>query len=244
MAQEILFNRQRFAQRQSKGVKYLGYSAADAEAYDRDVRTLVPGYRSMIHSIADHLAARNEAGRVIDLGAGTGNLVHSLVSVLPNASFCLVDFSAAMCASAETKLSGQIRCSIVNRDISDFRDSDAHSVVISTLLLHEYCDDRRLRLNLIESMFHSLEHGGELVIADYYAPAAEEQRSDWITAIQSYARGVGANEPDLKREVEEHLFDKAMPTLADEFASVRSSLGVEPAVLTSTANLFTWSIRR
>jgi len=244
MAQQIFHNRLPVVQRPAKGFKYLGYAAGDAEAYDRDVRTLVPGYCNMIETIASHLAKRNDIDRVVDLGAGTGNLVHSLLSVLPKARFYLVDFSAAMCTNAEAKLSAQSRCSIVNSDISDFGDTEARSVVISTLLLHEYCDDRRLRLDLIESMFHSLEHGGELVIADYYAPAAEEQRSDWITAIQSYARGVGANEPDLKREVEEHLFDKAMPTLADEFASVRSSLGVEPAVLTSIANLFTWSIRR
>ncbi len=244
MAQEMSLNRPRFVQRQSKGLKYLGYSAADADAYDRDVRTLVPGYRNMIQSIADHLAARNETGRVLDLGAGTGNLAHSLLSALPNARFCLVDFSAAMCKCAETKLSGQSRCSIVNRDISAFRDHEAHSVVISTLLLHEYCDDTRIRLDLIDSMFRSLGPCGELIVADYYAPATDQQRADWIKDIQTYARRAHADEADLSREVNEHLFDAAIPTIRDETSALLSLLNVQPKPLMSSANLMVWTLSR
>jgi len=71
-----------------------GYFGAMREEYDSLIRRAVPRYAEMTARLLEYLPA--DAGRVLELGCGTGNLSLALAARFPHAAITFVDASPEM----------------------------------------------------------------------------------------------------------------------------------------------------
>lgn len=113
-----------------------------ADTYDQDRRVLIACFDDLYGTAAE-VAALGRTGpvRVLDLGAGTGLLSACLASVLPDASFVLVDEAPAMLARARERLAplGD-RVETVEADLRDPLPEGPFDVVASALAIHHLDD--------------------------------------------------------------------------------------------------------
>ena len=79
----------------------------DAEAYDVQIRRLIPHYDEMIATGVELLAALAPAdSHVLDLGGGTGALSSAVLAALPGARVTVLDVDPDMLVEARRRLAG------------------------------------------------------------------------------------------------------------------------------------------
>src|SRR5260370_13957521 len=111
--------------------------AVTPEVYDEEIRRFVPGYDAMLDEVVgaleEHLPRR--AGRVLDLGAGTGALTARIAARLPGLGFTLLDADAAMLALAAERLA-PIPARLEFREGSFSQELPACDAAVASLALH------------------------------------------------------------------------------------------------------------
>jgi ubiquinone/menaquinone biosynthesis C-methylase UbiE len=228
----------------AKGYKYFNFNAKDAQNYDRQVATLVPGYSDMLQTVLTQLVKLRANGKVVDLGGGTGSLGCAILSRLP-VEFHLIDFSAAMCDRAMKKLGAgypRDRFEIQQAEAGLIDQMENVQAVISTLLLHEYGTNLNERVELMRRVLAALAPDGVVIVGDYYRVSPCE-RTAIADAVRLYANESCGDSRDAEREIAEHLFDEEMPSLQEEFSAL-SDLGYTATVLTQHLNLITWAVQK
>lgn len=78
------------------------YFGSMVESYDSLIRRAVPRYDEMLDRLVDYLPAN--AGSVLELGSGTGNLSLALADRYPEARFTFLDASADMLQTTRERL--------------------------------------------------------------------------------------------------------------------------------------------
>lgn len=107
-----------------------------SDAYSDRIRQLVPLYDDMLRCIVE-LAALLEPRRILDLGAGTGEVSRGLLHALPEARVIAIDPSAEMVAVARgQRESVGDRWSIVRADADGIETVGGFDLVTSNLVLH------------------------------------------------------------------------------------------------------------
>ena len=81
--------------------------SSTAALYDLNRSRLIPGFESLYRWAVDLVPAN--AFQVLDLGAGTGLLTAHVRTRFPDASFHLIDLSAAMLDKAKKRSAGDRR---------------------------------------------------------------------------------------------------------------------------------------
>ena len=77
----------------------------DADAYDVEIRRLIPDYDDMLAAGVEVLAAlAPPAAHVLDLGGGTGALSAAVLAGLPQARVTVLDVDRAMLREARRRL--------------------------------------------------------------------------------------------------------------------------------------------
>jgi len=138
-----------------------------ADLYDRNYRHAVPFYDELHQILATtigHVLSRQAL--VLDLGCGTGEIGRRSLTLVPEASWVLVDGSEAMLRRARAILMGRVRDALVGdftgRDIwSQLKNLDA---VVSSFAFHAI-DDNEKRL-VMENVANALKPGGIFLIGD------------------------------------------------------------------------------
>ncbi len=142
-------------------------------AYDVEIRRFVPGYEAMLEEVAAALSEHlpGGAGRVLDLGAGTGALSAVVASRLPDVRLVLLDADPAMLAQAEARLAA------VRGRIELVRGSFAEALppcdaAMASLALH-HLHTKDAKVAAYRNVRAALGAGGILAIADATIPAAK-----------------------------------------------------------------------
>ena len=139
---------------------------AAAEDYDRARRQLVPPFDDFYGTAVEAIPyKREEAIRVLDLGAGTGMLSAFVAWAFPRARITLVDASPEMLAVAK-------RCFADEPGRFEFRVLDyareplpgEYDAVVSALSIHHF--DGTEESELFREVYRVLCDGGVLVIAE------------------------------------------------------------------------------
>lgn len=192
------------------------------DTYDAERRVLVPCFDAFYGTAAE-VAALDRSGpvRVLDLGAGTGLLAGALASVLPEASFVLVDEAPAMLDRARERLAplGD-RVETVVADLADPLPAGPFDVVASALAVH-HLDDAG-KADLYRRAATVLAPGGVLVNAEQVAgptPALDARNAErWRT----HCRALGATEEVLAAADERMSIDRPA-TVEAQLAMLRAA---------------------
>lgn len=115
----------------------------DAQAYDGEIRNLVPGY-DMVHELLSSAACATlpSNGTMLVAGCGSGQELKRLARVLPGWRFDAVEPSFEMRAAASARLNADGLANSV-RLLDDYDASACYDAAVSTLVAHLVSPDSR-----------------------------------------------------------------------------------------------------
>ena len=190
---------------------------AAAEDYDRARRQLVPPFDDFYGTAVEAIPyKREEAIRVLDLGAGTGMLSAFVAWAFPRARITLVDASPGMLAVARRRFAdepGRFEFRVL--DYAREPLPGEYEAVVSALSIHHL--DGTEKRELFREVYRVLCDGGVFVNADQILGSTPEiearYRETWLRQVRE--REVG--EEDLAAALMRMKEDK-MSTLEEQEA--------------------------
>src|SRR3954470_5430189 len=162
----------------------------DLAEYDARIRTFIPGYETLLRTVAltVRTSTRGRAPVVVDLGTGTGALSAACLECIPGARITGIDEDEEMLAAARTRLGRRLRSAVHGSfESAAIQRGDA---IIASLALHHVPTPAR-RLRLFRRIHAALRPGGMLISADCHPPShprlAGVARAEWFAHLeQSY----------------------------------------------------------
>ncbi|RMH26456.1 MAG: class I SAM-dependent methyltransferase [Planctomycetota bacterium] len=168
--------------------------------YDSLIRRAVPRYEEMSARLVDYLPDRPE--RILELGAGTGNLTARLAERFGTATITAVDASLEMLDATRSRLgdaAGRLKTVCARFEDLAFNDG-SFDLCVSCISLHHVRDKGAL----FGRLRRWLAPGGWLVFADQFRGATDEiHRVNWDGWL-AFCREPGGCSDDEIRELLEH----------------------------------------
>ena len=190
---------------------------AAAEDYDRARRQLVPSFDDFYGTVVDSIPhEREDAIRVLDLGAGTGLLSASVGRAFPRARITLVDASPEMLEVARRRFADEHE-RFELRVVAYAREPlpGEYEAVVSALSIHHV--DATGKRELFRKVYGVLCDSGVFVNADQPLGSTPEiearYRETWLRQV----RERGVDEEDLATALVRMREDK-MSTLEEQMA--------------------------
>ncbi|MGD8868973.1 MAG: class I SAM-dependent methyltransferase [Gemmatimonadales bacterium] len=174
------------------------YYADLNQSYSSKIRQLVPRYDEMVELIVD-LLRLGEPRRVLDIGAGIGNVSAAVLEALPGARITAVEPCDEMFAEAARRLCAfPGRAELVNQDILDFTPAHRFDAVISNLVLHNIgpIEKRRLLTDLVGW----LEPGGCFVWSDLIRHPDDRLQTHFIEYRRRLATEAGCPDEVFEKD--------------------------------------------
>jgi tRNA threonylcarbamoyl adenosine modification protein (Sua5/YciO/YrdC/YwlC family) len=137
----------------------------DASTYEGEIRSDVPGYDALQTSVAE--ASGSGAGRILDLGTGTGETARRVLARHPEALLVGVDENEGMLAVAGSQLPAgrvELRVGRIEEPLPD----GTFDVVTSALCVHHL--DAAGKADLFRRVHDALVPGGLFVLGDVIVP--------------------------------------------------------------------------
>ena len=179
-----------------------------AEEYDSLIRRAVPRYAEMTERLIDYLP--DEAGRVLELGCGTGNLSLRLAARFPHAAITFVDASPEMVELTRARIAGAHPAVaergrfVVTRFEELEMEGDAFDLVTSAISLHHVVD----KGGLFRAIRGMLAPGGTFRFADQMWGATEANAAlNWERWLEFCRQPGNCTEEEiasLLRHAQEH----------------------------------------
>ncbi|MFA7382614.1 MAG: class I SAM-dependent methyltransferase [Desulfurivibrionaceae bacterium] len=178
-----------------------------ANDYDRDRPKLVPDFASLYGTALRVMPfAREEAIRVLDLGAGTGLFGAMIALAFPEASLHLTDISAAMLAKAQERFAGNPKVRCLVQEHSQLADIGKYDLVVSALSIHHLPDADKQ--NLFGKIHRALKPGGAFVNIDQVRAPSAAAEVAYERFWREEARAAGVSETALNQAMERMREDK------------------------------------
>jgi len=112
------------------------------EEYDRIIRLACPGYDYCLELMARNIPGN--AGSVLDLGSGTGNLISSILKKQPGISAYGVELQQGLVEIAKAKVKNP-KARFINADILSF-DWPSAECITSSLTIHHFSHEQKQRV--------------------------------------------------------------------------------------------------
>lgn len=206
-------------------MKKPGEVFADASVYDPGIEAIVPRYDELHDTILNAPPHDRDAPiRVLELGAGTGELTTKLLTRFPESTVLAVDHSEQMLDEAERKLStfGDRATISQGAFLEDYpTESNEYDLVVSSLAVHHL--DAEEKRTLFDAIYESLAPGGWFINGDviqFDAPHLEDISGDMI---ENWVRSKGWEEADFMDEWEASDDYDNPSTLTDQLIWLRES---------------------
>jgi tRNA (cmo5U34)-methyltransferase len=149
----------------------------DPDTYLLLIRNEVPAYHDLQAAVADACVG-GRVGRILDLGAGTGETAAAVLQRHPQVLLTLLDESADMLERARRRLPVERIESMVIADLADPIDQGQFDLVVSALAVHHL--DGAGKRALFEQVRASLRSGGRFVMGDVVVP---DDPADAVTPL-------------------------------------------------------------
>ena len=157
-----------------------------AKRYDENRKMLIPCFDEYYGlSVAFLKKTRNDIGKILDLGAGTGLLTKRLYDEYPNASYTLVDISEQMLEIARQRFEGLDNFKYLISDYSANLPYEKFDLIASALSLHHIENEDKLLL--YSNIYNRLEDKGCLLNLDIFNASTEEMNERYNDYWYQYA---------------------------------------------------------
>lgn len=174
-----------------------------AEAYDKVIRQVVPGYdalHEMIKVLLNRYVGRDQA-RCLAVGCGTGVELVSLGQHFENWAILGVEPAPAMAKVAQANIEIEQlsdRCHVEQGYVRDLSDQDQFDVATLILVMHFVPDDGS-KEELLRSIADHLKPGAPLVLADLHAEVKGERFQKFMQVWRDW---------QLHQGMPEHIVDR------------------------------------
>jgi ubiquinone/menaquinone biosynthesis C-methylase UbiE len=180
------------------------YYADLRQEYATKIRQLVPKYDEMVELIID-LLRLDEPGTVLDIGAGTGNVLAAVLQTFPRSRVTALEPCDEMFAEAARVLSAfSDRATFVKEDILEFVPGHRYDAIISNLVLHNLGRGEKQRL--LTDLVGWLEPGGRFIWSDLIRHSDDRLQTHFIEYRKRFAAEAGCPgdvvETDSRKEAE------------------------------------------
>jgi len=145
---------------------------AIASQYDANRRWIIPDFTGFYAAAVGAANSPEQAGSILDIGAGTGLLSEMLLSAHPAATLTLMDLSEKMLGVARKRFRGRKGIRFL---AADYRKADLggpFDIIASALSIHHL--EKEEKRELYRHVFASLGEGGVFVNADEVAGETPE----------------------------------------------------------------------
>ncbi|REE56265.1 tRNA (cmo5U34)-methyltransferase [Paenibacillus taihuensis] len=184
-----------------------------AAVYDQQRRKLIPCFDDFYGVAASLADSKQEAPKILDLGAGTGLFASLLVQRYPDAKLTLIDLADHMLDVARTRFGGNPNVEYVCADYTNYVAPDTYDIVISGLSIHHLPDADKAQL--YKNSYVNLREGGVFINADQvlgHTPFIDERyKSDWRGKVEAS----GLSEAEIAAAYERTKLDR-MADLASQ----------------------------
>jgi tRNA (cmo5U34)-methyltransferase len=161
----------------------------DPDAYLQLMAEEVPAYPRLQEEVAAATAAVAPAGRILELGAGTGETARRVLALHPGAELVGIDSSEGMLEHARRALPG---ADLRLGRLEDELPAGSFELVVSALAVHHLDGPRKA--DLFRRVAAALAPGGRFVLGDVVVP------EDPAAAVTPLSEGF-----DLPSRVDEQL---------------------------------------
>ncbi|WP_135081236.1 class I SAM-dependent methyltransferase [Terasakiella sp. SH-1] len=174
-----------------------------ADAYDRVIRQVVPGYETlheMIKVLLKRYVKKTDA-RLLSVGCGTGVELTTMGYDFPEWHFLGVEPAPAMADTAKANVMLERlteRCEIFQGFVEDL-DSDQQFDVATLVLVMHFVPDDGSKEALLRSIANHLKPGAPLVLTDLHADVEGERFEKFLTIWRDW---------QLHKGMPEHIVDR------------------------------------
>lgn len=202
--------------------------------YDRFIRTIIPGYDAM-RAVQLGLLVQTlpPAGRVLDLGGGTGALAAAVAERFPRAQVEIWDTDPAMLTVARRRCAGfGVRVSYVERSFAGtLPDCDA---VVACIALH-HVKDLTAKGKIYANIHRALRLGGLFANADTTMSTVPPVRDAAYRAWTDFMIGQGISAQQTRDYFAQWATEDYYPPLATELELLKQAGFAEPECFWRTA---------
>lgn len=144
---------------------------AEAADFDLIIRRAIPQYQLMLEAVAERVALNvaKDAPRILDLGAGTGELSKIMLEKFPNAQITVMDFVPQMLELAGRKLAPMVKdksqLKFIEADFSKLPLEQTYDAVVASFTLHHLRTDAD-KIKNYRGVYKILKKGGVFCAAD------------------------------------------------------------------------------
>ena len=185
------------------------------DEYAAVIERCFPRYREMLWALLDYLPPGFQPRRVLELGAGTGNLSVLLAERFPEAEIHFVDIAGESLLSCRQRLGEQERFHFHPVDFRDLEFSPSEfEFVTSSIAVHHLQANEKQRL--FQAIHRWLSPDGIFAYADQHAGATTDLSEQHIANWKSISMKAGSTEEEWAmwmRHQSEHDFHD---TLTDQ----------------------------
>ena len=132
--------------------------------YDTQRKELIPYMDIFYGTVVDLVSLKNEKGKILDLGAGTGLLTQYVLNKYPKAQYTLVDIADEMLEMARERYKSSHNILFKTVDYRNELCGDNYDAIISALSIHHL--DTHEKEKLYRNIFDALKNGGVFINAD------------------------------------------------------------------------------
>ena len=153
------------------GVIQMAFAGDHAKNYDSARKRMAPIKEALHLCMKAVLAEVPQDGRFLLVGAGTGDELFALAAMFPQARFTVVEPSADMMSVCREKAEARhvaSRCDFHTGFIDSLEDKGPYDAATS-ILVSQFCVERRDRIAFFREIAERLKVGGTLVTADLSA---------------------------------------------------------------------------
>jgi tRNA (cmo5U34)-methyltransferase len=186
-----------------------------ASEYDAMIRRCVPRYDEMLAMLVDYLPQDRNYRRIVELGAGTGNLSQLVHSRYPDAELVLVDCSASALAIAKKRLPRNARVELKAMDFAEFDWIGGETdLVVSSIALHHLNDEQKQ--DLFARLFRGLSEQGVFAYVDQFRGETPALHQKHMQNWYFQAKSLGASDQEWKTWMEHQAAHDFHATLFEQ----------------------------
>jgi tRNA (cmo5U34)-methyltransferase len=192
---------------------------AGADQYDRQRRMVIPCFNDFYQTAIDLIPFSNfDSFRLLDLGAGTGLLTASIISVFPNATATLMDLSEKMLEKAQERFSSNKRINFLVWDYAHSPLPEEYHVIASAMSIHHLLDDEKK--SLYQRVFDALKYNGIFINADLVKGETDKTEQIYHDMWMNWIQEAGLSKHELSGIIDRMQYDKPS-SLSDQLQWLR-----------------------